>query len=90
VGISAQAKILLVTTTGGTKRGIVMKASTFSAGAVNANGLAGRSFEFKVESNGIVMAKNILVPQGFQWSGNSGAMVPDYGNGSNDWYNISP
>jgi hypothetical protein len=90
VGISAQAKILLVTTTGGTKRGIVMKAGIFSAGAVNADGLAGRSFEFKVESNGVVMAKNILVPQGFQWSGNSGAMFPDYGNGSNDWYNISP
>ncbi|MEI8206498.1 MAG: heparinase II/III family protein, partial [Kiritimatiellales bacterium] len=89
-GISAQAKILLVTPAGGTKRGIVMKASTFSAGAVNAVGLAGRSFEFKVESNGVVMAKNILVPRGFEWSGNSGAMVPDYGNGSNDWYNISP
>jgi hypothetical protein len=42
------------------------------------------------ERNGVVMAINILAPRSFEWSGNSGTLVPDYGDGSNDWYNISP
>jgi len=40
-----------------------------------------------VERNGVVMAKNILAPRGYEWIGNSGALIPDYGNGYNDWYN---
>ena len=82
-GLRAEAASLLVQRDRtGARSGIVLGARMFE-GTPSGSG----DFEFSVERNGVVMAKNILAPRGFEWIGNSGAMIPDYGNGTNGWYN---
>ncbi|MEI8206298.1 MAG: hypothetical protein WCG03_05415, partial [Kiritimatiellales bacterium] len=83
-GLCAEAASLLVQRDRtGARSGIILGARMFKG-----NPAGYGDFEFSVESNGVVMAKNIFAPRGFEWSENSGAMVPDYGNGTNGWYNM--
>ncbi len=85
-GVSAEALGLLITTVNGVVRGIVLDAENFSAGSLNATQLGGKSFEFSVNGNGDVLRKDILIPQDFNWVENGEVIVPEYGNGTNDWF----
>ena len=89
-GVTAEARALLVTTAGGITRGVVINAQTFSAGPMNLQNLGGVSFEFVADANGVVSRLDIGIPHGFAWKENGGALVPDYGNGTNHWYTVSP